>query len=110
MKTISAEELKKKLDANEEFELVNVLPKEYFDKKHIPKSKNLSVEDIDEKAAEALPDKAKEIVVYCANTQCQASPNAAKKLEALGYTNVADYEDGVTGWEEAGYDLEGSQA
>jgi rhodanese-related sulfurtransferase len=106
MKTIAAEDLKKKLDANEDFILVDVLSKESFEGKHIPKSISIPVDQIEEKASSDLPDKDKEIIVYCASTDCHASPTAAKKLEELGYTNVTDFESGLAGWQDAGFEFE----
>ena len=106
MKTINAEELKKKIDAKEDFVLVDVLSKESFEGKHVPSSLSIPVDEIENKASEELPDKGKEIVVYCASTDCQASPRAGKKLEELGYTHVVDYEAGIAGWQDAGYQFE----
>ena len=103
MKTTNAEELKKKIDAKEDFVLVNVLSKESFEARHISMSINITVDEIENKAPKGNTDKNKEIIVYCASTTCQASPRAAKKLEELSYTNVTDYEAGVAGWQEAGY-------
>ena len=110
MKTITAEELKKKIDSNEDFILVDVLSNESYEGKHLPKAINIPVGELEERAPNELPDKSKEIIVYCGSTQCQASPKAAKKLEELGYTNVADFESGLAGWQEAGYSFEGSAA
>jgi len=110
MKNINAEELKKKIDANEDFILIDVLSKESFEAKHVPKSINITVDELEQRAANELTDKNKEIIVYCASTECQASPSAAKKLEEMGYTNVADFEAGLAGWQEAGYDFDGSTA
>ncbi|MEA2036810.1 MAG: rhodanese-like domain-containing protein [Nanoarchaeota archaeon] len=97
MKTLKKEHLKEMIDKKEDMVLVNVLPKEYFGKQHIPGSINIPVEDkdFDKKVMEHMPDKSKKVVVYCANSECQASPNAAKKLEQMGYTNVYDYEGGI---------------
>jgi len=106
MKTISAEELKKKIDAGEDFEFVDVLSKDSFEAKHLPGSKNIPVDELEEKAETELPDKDKEVIVYCASTECQASPRAAKKLEEMGYTNVVDFEVGLAGWQDAGYKFE----
>ncbi|MCH8067387.1 MAG: rhodanese-like domain-containing protein [Nanoarchaeota archaeon] len=103
MKTISAEELKEKIDAEEDFVLVNVLSKESYEARHVPTSINIPVDEVENRAPTELPDKNKEIIVYCASTTCQASPRAAKKLEELGYINVTDYETGVVGWQDAGY-------
>ncbi|MEX0920124.1 MAG: rhodanese-like domain-containing protein [Candidatus Pacearchaeota archaeon] len=106
MKTISAQQLKKKLDEKEGFVLVDVLSKESFDSKHIPGSINIPVGEIEERAPKEIKDKDKEVVVYCASESCQASPSAAKKLTEMGYKNVADFEGGLAGWEESGYKFE----
>ena len=106
MKTISAQELKKKIDDKEDFVLVDVLSKESFEGKHVPSSKNILVSEIEDRAEEELPDKNKLVVVYCSNTACTASPSAAAKLEEMGYTNVVDFESGLTGWQEAGFEFE----
>lgn len=109
MKTIAAEELKKKLDANEDLVLVNVLSEGSFQRKHIPGSINVPEHDEDfvQKFQQAVPDKTKIVIVYCASKDCPASPNAARKLEQAGYQNVIDFEDGILGWDQAGYAFEG---
>ena len=106
MKSITAGDLKKKIGSNDDFVLVDVLSTESFNEKHISKSISLPVDHVKEKAADVLPDKSKEIIVYCASTECHASPNAARMLEEMGYTNVVDFEAGLAGWEEAGFEFE----
>jgi len=106
MKTITTKELKEKIDSGEGFKLVDVLSKESFDSRHVPNSINIPGSEIDERAPKELPDKDEEIIVYCASSTCQASPNAAKKLEELGYKNVIDFEDGLAGWQDAGFNFE----
>ncbi len=101
---LTKEQLKDKLDSNTQIKLVNVLPKESFEEKHIPGSINIPVTDIENIAPQRL-DKNDEIVVYCADFECSASPKAANKLEELGYKNVYDYEGGIDDWEKAGYKL-----
>ncbi|MFB6246601.1 MAG: rhodanese-like domain-containing protein [Candidatus Pacearchaeota archaeon] len=110
MDTISAEELKSKIDDGEDFVLVDVLGQDSYTAKHLPDAINIPVNEIEDKASEKLPDKDKEVIVYCASTDCQASPQAAEKLEELGYKNVKDFESGIAGWQEAGYELEGEAA
>ena len=61
-----------------------------------------------ERAPTLLPDKSAFIVVYCANTPCPNSAIAARTLDALGYTNVAEYVEGKQDWVEAGLPLEAS--
>jgi len=51
-------------------------------------------------------DPAAEIVVYCHDEECNASPIAAKKLESLGYRNVTEFPGGKKAWREAGYPVE----
>jgi rhodanese-related sulfurtransferase len=109
MEKISADELKKKMDANEDFILVDVLTLESFKGKHLPRAINIPVQEIENKASGMLFDKNKRIIVYCASKDCNASPTAAKKLEVLGYTDVIDFETGLAGWQEAGYDFEISE-
>ncbi len=110
METIETEDLKKMMDDDEDFELINVLGREQFEMKHIPGSVNVPVDDdFEDKIKEKYPDKDAKIVVYCASKDCQASPKAAKKLEQMGYSNVYDYEGGIKEWEEAGNKTEGKE-
>ncbi|MBD3310281.1 rhodanese-like domain-containing protein [Candidatus Woesearchaeota archaeon] len=110
MKTLKKEELKKMIDGDEEFKLIDVLSKDAFEKKRIPGSVNIPVdEDFEEKIKEKYPDKDTKIVVYCASFECHSSPKAAEKLDEMGYTEVYDYEGGIRDWEEAGYPLEGEE-
>ena len=102
-KTIKANQLKKKIDAGGNFELIDVLSKDSFDEKHIPNSKNIPVSEIENRAPKELPNKNKEIIVYCDSKTSQSSPTAAKKLVEMGYTKVIDFEDGLAGWQGAGY-------
>lgn len=53
-------------------------------------------------APRLLPDKSAHIVLYCSNWTCQNSPQAARRLDALGYENVFDHEAGKQDWIEAG--------
>ena len=102
-KKIKANQLKKKIEAGGNFELIDVLNKNSFDVKHVPNSKSIPVSEIENRAPKELPDKNKEIIVYCASKTCQASPTAAKKLVEMGYTKVIDFEDGLAGWQDAEY-------
>jgi rhodanese-related sulfurtransferase len=103
--TITRDELKAKMDSDEEFVLVDVLsPKSYRDA-HLPGAINVPSSEIEGEATSKLPSNM-DIIVYCASFQCQASPAAARKLEALGFTRVIDYEGGLADWKEAGYPLE----
>lgn len=102
MKTITAYDLQRWLGADRDLVLVDVLPKASFEQRHIPGSVNAPVDapDFERRVEEyAAGDKSRRVVVYCANSACNASPRAAQKLEAAGFTQVYDYEAGIEGWE-----------
>lgn len=105
IKPISREELKKKLDQDEDFTLIEVLDEEEYERKHIRGAVNMPLKKIGSEAEQEL-NHDDDIVVYCANKDCDASPKAAEKLEKLGFTNVKDYEEGKSDWEKAGYPME----
>ena len=105
---ISVTDLKAKLDTGEDFVLLNALSVEYFAPKHIPKSINIPTAEVGQRAEQEIPDKNTLVITYCAHEQCGASPQAASKLEDMGYTNVKEFKGGLKGWEEAGYEFEGT--
>lgn len=107
---ISREELKAKLDQGEDVVLVEALPLRYYEEVHLPGAINIPHNQVDELAPELLSDKSAEIVVYCSNRACQNSPQAARRLTALGYENVRDYEEGKQGWIEVGLPTESGAA
>ncbi len=106
VKEITREELKAKLDRGEEVVLVETLGPRYYEDAHLPGAINIPYTEVDELAPEMLLDKSAEIVVYCSNRACQNSPQAARRLEALGYENVYDYEEGKQDWVDAGLPTE----
>lgn len=65
--TISREELKTKIDAHDDFKLVETLPEKSFDNAHLPGAIHVPLDQIAALAPEVLPDKNAEIVVYCAS-------------------------------------------
>ena len=65
MKTISRDELKQKIDREDDFLLVETLPAATYHHAHLPGAINLPPDQVRELAPRLLPDKAAEIVVYC---------------------------------------------
>jgi rhodanese-related sulfurtransferase len=65
--TISTKDLKAKVERKEATVVETLAPGEYR-KAHIPGALNLPPEQIKELAPQLLPNKAAEIVTYCANT------------------------------------------
>jgi len=108
MKTIDAQTLHEQIDQNEDQLVIDVLPEEMFNAQHIPGAVNVPVSDPTFiKQVEDLADTRDDpIVVYCADSECDASPKAAQQLEDNGFTNIVDFEGGIAEWREAGYPVE----
>lgn len=106
MQTIDREQLKQWMDEKRDFALIEALPQAEFRRAHLPGAMNVPTQDeaFEDKAEEAVPDKSQPVVVYCANKECPASPQAGHKLEHMGYEKVYDYEAGKEDWQEAGYE------
>ncbi len=101
MQTLSRDELKKmNEEQHEDFVLINVLPREVFNKEHIRTSINIPHQrkNFAEMVESVVGSKDRKIVVYCANFDCSASPEAAETLEDAGFTRVYDYEGGTKDW------------
>jgi rhodanese-related sulfurtransferase len=92
-------------DAKEGYALVNVLAPEAFAREHIPNSINIPKGNEDE--FERRFDRDKPIIVYCASPDCDASPTVAKRLIALGFREVFDYEGGMSDWKQGGNPVAG---
>ena len=93
--TMKYEELQNKLNAQENFVLLDVRTQEEFDAGHIAGAILLPYDEINLKAATVLPDKEKEIVLYCRSGRRSAI--AKKALVELGYKDVEDF-GGVNRW------------
>jgi rhodanese-related sulfurtransferase len=103
IRTLSTSELQKLLDRDDGLHVLNVQTNDFFTGELIPGSRRIPL-DIVEHATQGLAKDAA-IVTYCAGPECTQSSEAAKRLEALGYTNVRAYIDGLEGWKRAGNEL-----
>lgn len=101
MQAISHSDLKIMNEAqHRDFVLVNVLPRETFNEEHIRTSVNVPVDESNfaDRIEQIAGNKEREVVVYCASFDCDASARAAEQLEAKGFTQVYDYEGGTKEW------------
>lgn len=107
MNTVTADTLNQMQQQNGDFLLINTLDEEHFPQTRIPGSINIpqSSDDFVSRVEQEAGSKDKEIIVYCASTQCQSSHKAAQKLEQAGFSNVSDFEAGAEGWQQAGMKL-----
>lgn len=110
IRTITRNEIERHLAMGTPMTLVEALPEKYYCDGHLPGAMHLPHDRVRELAPERLPDRDAFIVVYCANAPCQNSRIAARELEALGYTNVAEYVEGKQDWVDAGLPLERTAA
>ena len=92
---ISAEEAKRIMDSGEEHIILDVREQDEFDEGHIAGSILLPYTEIENKAEEMLPDKDKQILVYCRSGR--RSKIAAESLAKLGYTNIKEF-GGIIDW------------
>ena len=112
MKHIEADQLKQYIAGDRRGPVVNVLDPSDHQAKHIPGSINIPLgsNDFTEQVLGQVQTKDTPVVVYCASSECDASEKAAQKLESAGFTNIQDFAPGVKGWENKGYQLEGTAA
>jgi rhodanese-related sulfurtransferase len=92
---ISAADAKARMDSGDEIIILDVRTKEEYDAGHIKGAILVPNESIVDKQPDLLPDLNAEILVYCRSGN--RSAQAAKKLLAMGYTNVADF-GGIIDW------------
>jgi rhodanese-related sulfurtransferase len=104
---ITADEVQQKLERGDEFVLVDALAPMIYAHSHLPGAINMPPNAVDTiRCAKRMPDLGIEIVVYCANTECDDSVLTAQRLQTLGYTNVRHYSGGKDEWKKLGLPLE----
>jgi rhodanese-related sulfurtransferase len=94
-------EVKKRLDAGEEFLLVDTREESEWVRSHLPGAMHLSKGIIERDIERAVPDKSAPVVLYCGGGFRSAL--AADNLQKMGYTNVASMDGGWRGWCQNGY-------
>ena len=92
---ITAEDAKKIMDSGEEHIILDVREQDEYDAGHIPGAILLPYTEIENKAEEMIPDKDKQILVYCRSGR--RSKIAAEALVKLGYTNIKEF-GGIIDW------------
>ena len=92
---ITAEDAKKIMDSGEDFVILDVREQDEFDQGHIPGAILIPYTKIANKAEEMLPDKDKQILVYCRSGR--RSKIAAESLAKIGYTNIKEF-GGIIDW------------
>ncbi len=104
--TVTADQLLRKIEDGDDFVLVDALAPIVYAHSHLPGAINLPPAFDQDRVARRIPDRQAEIVVYCANPDCEDSVATAHRLQAVGYTNVHHYPGGKDEWRDLGLPLE----
>jgi rhodanese-related sulfurtransferase len=73
-----------------------------YDPGHIPGAVSIPDSAFD-KSVDKLPaDKAAKLIFYCGGVDCMLSHDSARKAQALGYTNIVVYAEGMPDWKAKG--------
>jgi rhodanese-related sulfurtransferase/polyisoprenoid-binding protein YceI len=89
-------------------QLLDVRLSDDFAAAHVAGATNNCVFEVafSDRLSDSAPHPDSPVVVYGTGPDSHESRMAAEKLERLGYTEVIDYRDGITGWKNAGFPLE----
>jgi len=94
-KKITAEEAKARMDSGAQIIILDVRTEEEYNAGHIPDAILIPNETITDKMPDLLTELDAEILIYCRSGN--RSAQAAKKLIAIGYTDVYDF-GGIIDW------------
>jgi rhodanese-related sulfurtransferase len=104
---ISVADVKKKLDAGEPIELIDVREDNEWANGHLPKARHMGRGIIERDIEKTISDPKGEIVLYCGGGYRSAL--VAESLKLMGYTNVLSMAGGFRGWNDAKYPTEGTK-
>ena len=94
-------DIKRRLDANEKFILVDVREDSEWARGHLPGAIHLGKGIIERDIEKVAPDHGAPLVLYCGGGFRSAL--AGDNLQKMGYTNVLSMDGGWSGWLGAGY-------
>lgn len=99
----NVDDVKKKIDKNDKFLLVDVREESEYAKDHLPGAIHLGKGIIERDIEQRVPDLNAEMVLYCGGGFRSAL--AADNLQKMGYTNVISMDGGIRSWREKNYPL-----
>ncbi len=104
VRTVSLDEMKRRLEAREDYVFVDVREKDEVRQGFLPGAISIPRGFLEMQAEQKLPDKNAKIVLYCAGGTRSAF--AARTLTDLGYANVESAMPGFVRWKDLGYPVE----
>jgi molybdopterin/thiamine biosynthesis adenylyltransferase/rhodanese-related sulfurtransferase len=96
-----ARELKREVDARNGTAIIDVREQDEYVQGFIPGARWIPRGFLESRIEDAVPDRAKPIILYCAGGNRSAF--AARTLAELGYTDVKSLAGGFSAWKRAGY-------
>ena len=109
---ISSDDLKAKMDAKEDFILIDLIGEKSYESLHLPRAVYVAggdgfVSRVDELVGS---DRKRTIILYGLNFRDELSTRRAEELTVAGFTNVLDFKGGLKDWAAELYPLEGKRA
>jgi rhodanese-related sulfurtransferase/polyisoprenoid-binding protein YceI len=106
---ITPRELQQGISSGRDIVLIDTLPEEQFNKRHLPGANNACVFEVTfpDQVKEIVPDREREIVLFGSSDKSVDAVTAAEKLVRLGYRKVYVLKGGIAAWQEGGFPLEG---
>jgi molybdopterin/thiamine biosynthesis adenylyltransferase/rhodanese-related sulfurtransferase len=98
---VVSSEVSERIDADDRPLLLDVREHDEWQEGHLPGALHLPRGNLESRIEALVPDKSREIVIYCAGGSRSAF--AAKSLNELGYENVASMAGGFTDWKRNGF-------
>jgi len=103
VKETTVDEVKRRLDGGERFNLIDVREESEYAKDHIPGAIHIGKGIIERDIETKVPDMSAEIILYCGGGFRSAL--AADNLQKMGYTNVISMDGGMREWRGKKYPL-----
>ena len=100
----SSLELKRKLETDSNFHLIDVREADEYSAGHLPRARHLCKEILERDMETIVPDFDAEVVLYCGGGFRSAL--AADNLQKMGYRRMLSLAEGWRRWQEAGFPVE----
>jgi len=96
LKTVSPDRLHRLVLNPEPVTVIDVNSRSSWLEARVPGARNLHPADY--KESDLPSDKNAALVFYCSNPMCWKAPNAARRAQKMGYSNVQVMSAGIRGW------------
>lgn len=103
---ITREEVQKLVQNGGRALLLEVLPRDYYERSHLPGAHNAPLDGLERTVQKLAPSLERPLVTYCSGPTCSNSHLAARRLRELGYRDVRVFTGGKAAWREAGLPFE----